>query len=152
MSQTLDTNVLLYASNAEAPEHERATALLQHLAAGPELVLLFWPVLLGYVRIATHPAIFARPLTHAKAVANIEALIARPHVRTVGESDRFWDRYRKISDDVPTRGNGVPDAHVVALMVDLGITIIWSRDRDYRKYRGITARDPFDERYGAGFA
>lgn len=152
MSQTLDTNVLLYASNADAPEHDRAAALLSHLAAGPDLVVLLWPTIMGYLRIATHPAIFSRPLTHAEAVANIEALTVRPHVRAVGESERFWDAYLTLSVDVPARGNGVPDTHIAALMVDHGISSIWTRDRDFRKYRGIAVRDPFDDRYRDGFA
>lgn len=151
MSQTLDTNVLLYASNVDAPEHARATALLQHLAAGPELVVLLWPAMMSYVRIATHSAIFSRPLAHADAVANVEALVAHPHVRVVGESERFWESYRSVSTEVPTRGNGVPDAHLVGLMVDHGISTIWSRDRDFRKYRNIVVHDPFDDRYRDGF-
>lgn len=151
MSQTLDTNVLLYASNDGAPEQQRAVALLRHLAAGPDLVVLLWPAVMGYLRIATHPAIFSHPLSHAEAMANVENLVARPHVRVVGEGERFWDIYREIAADVPPRGNGVPDAHLVALMVEHGITSIWSRDRDFRKYRSISAQDPFSDRYRDGF-
>lgn len=152
MSQTLDVNVLLYASNADASDHARATALLTHLATGPELVVVLWPVIMGYLRISTHPSIFSRPLSHAEAVTNVDALVTRPHVRVVGEDERFWDAYRKLAVDVPTRGNGVPDAHLVALMIDHGISSIWSRDRDFRKYRGIAVRDPFDDRYRDGFS
>lgn len=151
MSQTLDVNVLLYASNIEAPEHEQAMALISHLADGPDLVVVLWPVVMGYLRIATHPAVFAKPLTHADAVANIDAFLGRPHVRAVGESDRFWSAYRRLAIDVLPRGNGVPDAHIVGLMVDHGVDVIWSRDRDFRKYRGIAVRDPFDEQYRDGF-
>jgi len=35
MSETVDVNILVYASNAEAAEHDRASALLDHLASGP---------------------------------------------------------------------------------------------------------------------
>ena len=151
MSQTLDTNVLLYASNDGAPEQDRAVTLLRHLAGGPELVVLLWPVVMGYLRIATHPAIFARPLSHADAVANVEGLLARPNVRVVGEGDRFWDVYREVAADVPMRGNGIPDAHLVALMIEHGITSIWSRDRDFLKYTDVTVHDPFSDRYRDGF-
>jgi len=40
MTTTVDTNVLVYASDTGAPEHARAGALLEHLAAGPDLVVL----------------------------------------------------------------------------------------------------------------
>ncbi len=151
MSQTLDVNVLLYASNAEAPEHDRAMSLIAHLADGPDLVVMLWPVVMGYLRIATHPAIFAKPLSHNDAVSNLDAFLGRPHVRTAGEGERFWDAYRELVADVPSKGNGVPDAHLVALMIEHGIDSIWSRDRDFRKYRSIAVNDPFDDRYASGF-
>ena len=51
MSSTLDANILVYASNTSDPLHAPASALVQRLAEGPELVYLFWPTLLGYLRI-----------------------------------------------------------------------------------------------------
>ncbi len=45
----------------------------------------------------------------------------------------------------------MPDAHVVALMHQHGVGTFYSRDRDFRKFDGITAVDPFDERFSAGF-
>lgn len=46
--------VLVYASNEADPVHSTARALVERLAAGPDLVHLFWPALLGYLRIVTH--------------------------------------------------------------------------------------------------
>ncbi|MBA2496158.1 MAG: PIN domain-containing protein [Acidimicrobiia bacterium] len=151
MSVTVDTNILVYASNVDAPEHERAAALVAYLAAGPSLVLLLWPAVLGYLRVATHPSIFASPLSHAEAAANVESLLARPHVRVAGELENFWDSYRRVTGGVAPRGNLVPDAHLVALMHQHGVERIWSRDRDFRKFDGITVSDPISEKYRRGF-
>lgn len=151
MSVTVDTNVLLYASNSDALEHERAGALLGHLAAGPSLVVLLWPTLMGYLRLATHPSIFSSPLAPAEALANVESLLQRPHVRAAGEIEGFWTSYRRVTDTVTSRGNLVPDAHLVALMHQHGVSRIWSRDRDLRKFDGITVSDPFTDRYRGGF-
>lgn len=151
MSTTVDTNVLLYASNAAAAEHERARALIEHLAEGPALVVLLWPTLLGYLRLATHPAVFANPLSHADAAANVDALLALPHTRPAGETERFWSSYRQVAADVAPRGNLVPDAHLAALMHLHGVAHIWSRDRDLRKFDGIRISDPFADRYADGF-
>ena len=52
MTTTLDTNVLVYASDESSSFHERAMRLLETLAAGPDLVYLFWPVALGYLMCA----------------------------------------------------------------------------------------------------
>lgn len=151
MSTTVDTNVLVYASNDGAPEHERASALLAHLAEGPALVVLLWPAVLGYLRLATHPSIFASPLTPAQAEANVDALTQLPHVRVVGEIDGFWSTYRGVAGSVAPRGILVPDAHLVALMLQHGVSRMWSRDRDLRKFDGVTVADPFGDRYQTGF-
>jgi toxin-antitoxin system PIN domain toxin len=151
VTQTVDTNILVYASNTGAEEHERARLLLEHLTAGPSVLVLLWPTVLGYLRLATHPSIFPTPLTPADAAGNVDALLANPTVRAVGESDGFWRAYRAVADPVKPRGNLLPDAHIVALMGQHGVTTIWSRDRDLRKFDGITVRDPFGDRYARGF-
>ena len=142
MSSTVDANVLIYASNTADPLHDRAADLVRRLAAGPELVYLFWPTLLGYLRIVTHPAILPRPLPPSDAMRNVEALIDQPHVRVTGEQDGFWSTYRTLAG-ARTRGNDVPDAHLAALMRQHGVRVIYTRDRDFRRFDGIEARDPF---------
>jgi toxin-antitoxin system PIN domain toxin len=142
MSATVDANVLVYASNADDPLHDRAVELIRRLATGPELVYLFWPVLLGYLRIVTHPGILPTPLSPMIAMRNVESLLDRPHVRAPGESDGFWTVFRQTAGDRP-RGNDVPDAHIASLMRQHGVRIIWTRDRDFRRFEGIDPRDPF---------
>jgi uncharacterized protein len=64
---------------------------------------------MAYLRIATHPGIFGRPLTQAVATENVARLVALPHVQTPGEHERFWDRYRDAALDADPRGNLIPD-------------------------------------------
>ena len=143
MSQTVDANVLLYASDASSPRHKAARALLETIAAGPELTYLFWPTIMAYLRIATHPAVFSQPLPAADAIANVEALLDRPNVRAPGEQPEFWPRYRAVADEAAPTGNLVPDAHLVALMLQNEVRTIWTHDRDFRRFAGIELRDPF---------
>ena len=104
---------------------------------------LFWPTVMAYLRLSTHPSVFERPLSPEAAIANVELLLRLPHVQTPGEQDRFWEVYRAVADDADARGNLVSDAHLVALMVQNGVGAIWTHDRDYRRFSGIEARDPF---------
>ena len=151
MSQTVDTNILVYASNEDSPFHPRARTLVDHLATGPGVCVLLWPTVLGYLRIATHPAIFPSPLSFEDALGNMASFLGRDHVRAVGEEPEFWAVFTDVATEVKPRGNLVPDTHVVALMRQHGISAIWSRDRDFRKFTGITVRDPFDDRFADGF-
>jgi len=144
VSYAIDANLLLYASDEASPLHRRALDFLERAARGPEIVYLFWPTIVAYLRIATHPAVFVRPLSTGEAVGNVEALIDRPHVQSPGEQERFWDRYREVVDDAAPSGNLIPDAHLVALMLEHGVRTIWTHDRDYRRFRGIEVRDPFE--------
>jgi len=151
VSSTLDANVLVYATDETSDRHPRARTLLDHVATSPAITYLFWPVLLAYVRIITHPTILELPLSPEAAIANIDDLVQRPQIIVVGEGDRFWETFQRLARTVAPRGNLVPDAHLVTLMTENGLSTIWTGDRDFRKFSGITVKDPFDERYSARF-
>lgn len=141
---TIDANILVYSTAKDSPFHDAAEVLVAQLAVGPDLVYLFWPVLMAYLRIATHPVIANTPLSNEQAETNVMQLIERPHVRVVGEQDQFWAHYRVVAADVRPTSNLVPDAHLVALMLENEVRTIWTHDRDFRKFRGIEVRDPFE--------
>ena len=143
MSATIDANLLLYASDAASPQHSAALERLRGLARGPDLLYVFWPVLMAYLRVATHPGVFERPLDPPQARANVGDLIDRPHVRCPGEQVGFWPVFEDTVGDEVVRGNLVTDAHIAALMRQHGVALIWTADRDFRRFEGITARDPF---------
>lgn len=151
MSSTLDANVLVHASDETSDRHTRARALLDHVATGSAITYVMWPVILAYVRIVTHPAIVQSPLAPEDAIRDIDDLVQRPQIVVIGEGDRFWETFKRTAESVKPRGNLVPDAHLVALMIEHGVSTIWSGDRDFRKFSGITVNDPFDAKYAAGF-
>jgi toxin-antitoxin system PIN domain toxin len=143
MSYSLDVNVLLYASDRSFERHDEARRFVEACAQGPELLYLAWPTLMSYLRIATHPAIFAVPLSPAEAFDNINALVSLPHVRAVAELDSFADAYKHVTNGVVVRGNLVPDAHLAAILFQHGIRTLYSSDRDFRKFSSLDVRDPF---------
>jgi hypothetical protein len=142
MSYAIDVNILLYASDASSPLHERATAFLKSCVETHEVFCLAWVSILSYMRIATHPKIFDRPLSHDEAARNVEALLSAPHCRAIGEEEGFWDLYREITATVPTRGNLVPDAQLAALLRQHGIATLYTHDRDFRKFPNLDVQDP----------
>ena len=142
MSYSLDVNLLLYASDGSSEYHESARRFLEACVAGPEMLCLAWPALMSYLRIATHPRIFAAPLTPAEALGNVAALLALPHVRAVGEREGFLDAYQQVTADLAVRGNLVPDAHLAAILLQHGVRTLYSRDRDFWKFQRLDVRDP----------
>lgn len=144
MSYALDVNVLLYAVDEESPEHAPAREFLGRCAAGPEVCCLGWPTVMAFLRMSTNPRIFARPLTPDGAERNMSSLLARPHVRALSELDGFWEIYRRTTRGLAVRGNLVPDAHLAALLVQHGVTTLYTRDSDFHKFREIQVREPFN--------
>ncbi|GMV46393.1 MAG: ribonuclease VapC48 [Pseudomonadota bacterium] len=144
MSFAIDVDILLYASDAGCAEHAKARVFIERCAAGSEVICLAWPTLMGYLRMATHPAIFAHPLSHEDAARNVDALLALPQVRAIGEDEGYWPLYRRLAAELPVRGNLVPDAHLAALLRQHGIKTIYTRDRDFHKFRGLDVRDPIE--------
>jgi toxin-antitoxin system PIN domain toxin len=143
MSFSVDVNVLLYASDRSSPFAEQAAELLATCAAGDDLFYLAWPTIMSYLRIATHRAIFAAPLSPDEAAQNVSALLALPHVRTLGEEEGFWDVYRAVTAGRPVRGNAVPDAHVAALLRQHGVVRLYTNDADFSRFDFLTVINPF---------
>lgn len=143
MAVALDANLLLHAANRDSRHHASAESTLRALIEEDEVTYLFWPVILAFVRIATHPGVFRQPLAYEQAVANVEQLLRSPTVRSPSESVNFWRSMRSAADRVNPRGNLWTDAHIVALMKEHGVRTIITNDRDFRKFDGIRVVDPF---------
>ena len=41
-------------------------------------------------------------------------------------------------------GNLAHDAHIAALCVENGVSELWTADRDFARFPGISARNPFN--------
>jgi predicted nucleic acid-binding protein len=57
------------------------------------------------------------------------------------EGERFWSTFETVATESAPRGSLVPDAHLVALMREYGVSTVWSNDRDFRKFDGVTVRN-----------
>ena len=142
MSYSIDTNLLLYASDESSPHHRAARRFLERRSDDPDLLCLAWPVLLSYQRIATHPRIFSRPLTPQEALENVEALLGLPRVRLLVEEEKFLDVYREVTGGVVVRGNLVPDAHLAAILSQHGVRTLYTVDADFKKFPFLNLRNP----------
>ena len=144
MSFSIDVNILLYASDSDSPYHKRALAFVNSCVRQDELFCLGWPTVMSYLRIATHPSVFDRPLKPQEAMANIESLRSLPHSRFLSEGEGFWDVYCGLTAELPVRGNLVPDAHLAAILRQHAVTTLYTHDRDFRKFGFLNLRDPLE--------
>ena len=143
MSYSVDVNVLLYASDRKSENYAAAILFLESRPSDPDIFCLFWPTLLSYLRMSTHPKLFSHPLSPQEAVANIEALLNLPRVRVLSETEAFLAVYREVTQGFPVRGNLVPDAHLATLLKQHDVRRLYTADADFRKFTFLEVIDPF---------
>ncbi|MFY9821917.1 MAG: PIN domain-containing protein [Thermoanaerobaculia bacterium] len=92
--------------------------------------------------MVTNRKIFARPLTPAQAVANVEQLLALPYVEVLAEEAGFWESYRQVGGMAAT-GKMVPDTHLAALLLEHDVRVLYSNDSDFKVFDFLEVRNPF---------
>ena len=136
-----DVNVLLYAYDSENPRHAPCATWLVTALSGSEDVGLSFVVALGFIRLATHPAVWARPMSATDAIATVRSWLARPQVRLLQLTDAYWQTLEAVATDARAVGPLVMDAHLAALAREHGATVV-TTDRDFRRFAGIRLLDP----------
>jgi toxin-antitoxin system PIN domain toxin len=139
--QLIDANVLLHAVNERAREHDLARNWLIEALGGSEVVGLAWLVLLAFLRLSTHPAIFPRPLEVGQAASAMETWLGSPQAVLVEPTRRHLPLLRGLLVQSGTAGNLVGDAHLAALALEHDATVI-SFDRDFDRFEGVSWRLP----------
>ena len=142
----VDTNVLVYATFADAPEHERARSWLERqLGEGDGAVALCWPVAYAFLRLVTSARVFG---PHAVAVAEgwrvVAGYLDQPGVRLVVPGPG----HRAIAADLVAtpglRSDDVPDVELAALAIEHGL-VLASHDHGFRRFSRLRVVDPIAE-------
>lgn len=139
--QIVDANVLLHAVNERAREHVAARDWLQAALDGGEPVAFAWSVTLAFLRLSTHPAVFPRPLPPSLAADVVEGWLAAPAALTLEPTRRHLPLLRGLLQRAGTAGNLVGDAHLAALALEHGATVV-SFDRDFARFEGVALQRP----------
>ncbi|NMO04876.1 type II toxin-antitoxin system VapC family toxin [Gordonia sp. TBRC 11910] len=116
----VDANILLYAVNEAAPQHERCKSWLIHELASGRPVGLPWVTLVAFVRIATGARVFPMPLTAGQALGIADSWLALPNVTTPEPGPRHFRILSDLLLDAGTAGNLTTDAHLAAMTLELG--------------------------------
>ena len=132
----VDLNVLLYAVNSSSRQHSVAREWLESAIASHEPTGLAWTVLLGFLRLTTRPGILPHPLRVEGAIEVINDWLAQPGVRLVRETDEHWLHVRRLLASSGAGGNLTTDAHLAALAISHGATLV-SFDHDFARFPGL---------------
>lgn len=139
-----DVNVLVYAFQEGSPDHGRFRDWLSAAVASDEPFGVSDLVLSGFVRVATHPRIFAQPAPIAHALEFAGALKAQANAVVISPGPRHWDIFERLCVAAGARGNLVPDAYLAALAIESGSEWI-TTDRDFSRFPGLRWRHPLGD-------
>jgi toxin-antitoxin system PIN domain toxin len=139
----VDTNVMVYAADADSPFHATCNRWLQEQRRGPGAWYSTWPVLYEFMRVTTHPRVLRRPWVAPAAWEFVTALLASPGFGVLVQTQRHADVAAALFAEYPDlSGNLLHDAHTAVLMREHGITRICTRDTDFHRFPFLQVIDP----------
>ena len=137
----VDLNLLLYATNQDAPQHAKARRWWEATLAGDEQVGLAWPVVLGFLRLSTRSGILPRPLTPRQALTVAGEWVAHPLVTMLHPGDGHWAILCGLVESIGAAGNLTTDAHLAALTIEYDATL-HSTDADFSRFSSLRSKNP----------
>jgi len=124
----IDTNILVYALDADAPQHAASRALLESAHATSTTVYVTSQILCAFYSIVTNPRRVSKPRSPADALKAISGFLTFVHLLPIpaGTVDGLLDLLRRR----PVTGADVFDLHLVATMKVNGILRIYTFNAD----------------------
>jgi uncharacterized protein len=138
-----DVNVLVYAYRADTEGHERYHQHLEEAILSPSSFGYSSIVLSGFIRVVTHPRVFAVPSLTGDAFDFADAIRGQPNAVELKPGARHWEIFESLCASAGTRGNLVADAYHAALAIEWGADWI-TTDRDFARFAGLRWKHPFD--------
>ena len=139
--QLVDANVLLYSVNERSSRHDEAREWLDASLNGRETFGFAWVVVLAFLRLGTHGAVFPQPLASQDALRVLRGWLDRPTATIVEPTTRHLDVLGDLLSATGTAGNLVNDAHLAALSLEHACEIV-SYDADFARFPGVRWRSP----------
>ena len=141
----IDANLLLFAVHRKSAFHQAARDWLTKQLNGPRRVGLPWQSLAAFLRIATHPRAFERPLDPVDAWARVSDWLNADPAWTPQPGERHAAILGELIIRHDIRGNLIPDAQLAALALEHGLTL-YSADTDFARFSDLRWENPLTAR------
>lgn len=135
----IDVNVLVAAHRADHPRHEACREALD----GPYRQGFAWCAHTrnGFLRLVTHPGIFASPTPLGLALEAMDTWLRRPQAELLVDTSASWIRFRDLCHQHHASGNAFYDLHLAALALSHGRDLL-SDDAGFARIPGLRWRRP----------
>lgn len=143
MRLLIDTNLLLYAANQDAPGHERSSEFVNEHVAGTIPWCLTWPVIYEFLRVSTHPKVFPQPLTVGEAFSFLAPVFTSPALTILSPTRRHLPMLNQtIQEIAPPSGNLFHDIAIAVTLREHGVPEIATADTDFLQFRFLKVINP----------
>ena len=138
-----DVNILVYAHKTESPFYSAVSQWLENFVESEQVFALDNTVMLGFIRIATHPRIYQPPSEISSALRFIQELLERPNCTVLKPGAQHWQLFSSLCTRLGARGNAVPDLYLAALALEADCDFA-SADKGFGRIPGLKWRNPLD--------
>ena len=140
---SLDVNVLVYAFRQDSVKHEECRDWLNEQIRNRNGLVLIDVVLVGFLRICTHPKIFRETSSISEATNFLSVMISNQNVRLTSSTPESWQTFSRILDKPNVQGNKLSDAWLAAISMERNL--IWvSTDSDFNLFPDLKLQNPFN--------
>lgn len=129
----VDANLLLYSVDTASRFHGPAREWLLAQLNGAHRVGLPWQSLATFLRIATHPRIFAHPIRSDTAWRQVEIWLSAPAAWVPNPGRAHAELLGDLFARHELAGDLIPDAMLAALALEHGVAIA-SADTDFARF------------------
>jgi toxin-antitoxin system PIN domain toxin len=137
----VDANLLLYAANRAAPEHDVAREWLDTRLSGSARVGLPWPSLLAFIRLASNPLVVRQPVSLSAAWGQASEWLSSPVAWVPMPTEKHAEVLAGLCQPSWMTSRLVPDADLAALAIEHGLTLC-SSDGDFARFKGLSWENP----------
>lgn len=137
----IDANILLYAYDENAQQHDRTGKWLNALLASDEQIGLPWITLWAFVRLSTNTRILSAPMGSQEAFSIVREWLAQPAVVVPRPGPRHAAILERLVVGTGARAGMVTDAALAALSIEHGATLA-SADYDFRRFPDLKWVNP----------
>ena len=138
----VDTNILIYAHREESPFYAAAFACLSRLSEGRTAWAIPWPCVHEFLATVTHPRVHKPPTPLDAALDQVSAWMESPSLVVLAESAQHWSELCSVLSGSKVVGPKIHDARIASLCIQHGVRELWSADRDFSRFKGLTVVNP----------
>jgi toxin-antitoxin system PIN domain toxin len=143
VSGVIDTNVLLYGANVDAPEHPPARAFLTRVGRTADPWYLTDGILYEFLRVATHPKVFPSPLASGDGLRFLQPFLEADNVHVLHATEGHWALLADVLERLThPSGNLFFDVRTAVLMREHGLRRIYTTDTDFLQFDDLEVVNP----------